>query len=50
MTKTKAITIYFSTDERPVSTKELLDLKRNDPAGWDELAQGAAAELGEALD
>lgn len=50
MTKTKAISVYFSTDEHPVSTKELLDLKRNDPAGWDELAEGAAKELGEELD
>ncbi len=37
---------YFSVKEKPITNKEMIALKRDDPAGWDELVAGAAAELG----
>lgn len=47
--KIKAIKDYFSTPDKPVTTMELTELRRDNIPGFDELAEGAAKELGEEL-
>ena len=48
--KAASLKEYFSTPERPVTNKELMDLVRTDKEGYDELAIGAAKELGKVLE
>jgi hypothetical protein len=48
--KVQAIKEFFSTEEKPVSNKELMDLVRTDKAGYDFLAEGAAKALGKELE
>lgn len=36
---------FFSTPERPLSNTELIDFKKTDQAGYDELAHDLAAHL-----
>lgn len=47
--KVKAIKSFFDVPGKPVTTKELVELRKADPKGFDELAEGAAKELGEEL-
>lgn len=49
MKRVEAIKKYFG-DIRPVENKELIELKRADSEGYEELAQGAARELGVELE
>lgn len=44
-TKVQALKQFFGR-ERPVENTELLALRRDDPAGFDEMAEGAAKALG----
>lgn len=46
ISKMKAIQEFFG----PVTTKELLDLRKQDPNGFDEVALLAAAELGKEIE
>ena len=50
ISRVRAIKTYFSTQERPVTAKELLEFAKKDKVGFDELARGAAKELGETLE
>lgn len=43
-----ALKMFFSTDEFPVSTAELMTFAKADKAGYDELATLANAELDKA--
>ena len=47
--KIAAIRKYFSVPDKPVTTAELVELRRDNIPGFDELAEGAAEELGEEL-
>jgi len=49
MTKVQVLKEYFGTI-RPVTGTELIQLRRDDPAGYDELAELAAREMGVELD
>lgn len=48
--KAAAIKRYFSTEGKPVTSKELIELMKTDKAGFDELALASAKALGEELD
>lgn len=50
MTKVQALRDYFSTPEKPVANTELIELRRADPKGFDELAEAAAKALGGTLE
>lgn len=45
LTKIEAVKRFFAGSERPVSNKELTDLKSADPKGFDEIALAAMAAL-----
>ena len=45
MTKLEALKVFFSTPENPVTNQELTDLRKNDPQGFDELAEAAREAL-----
>jgi hypothetical protein len=49
ISKLEAVKRYFSVPEHPVTNQELLSFIKADRAGFDELAHGAAKELGETL-
>ncbi|GAH85500.1 unnamed protein product [marine sediment metagenome] len=49
LTKVQALKKYFSTKEKPVTNTELIQLRRDDREGFDELAEAASRELGEEL-
>ena len=63
MSRMEAMKVYFSTPERPVVNRELMDLKKEpkpedrweptwapwSPEWWAELAEGAALQLGVVL-
>ncbi len=49
MTKTGALKAFFSTEEKPITNQELLDLRRADAKGYDELAELCLVALGETL-
>jgi hypothetical protein len=36
---------YFSVSRRPVTNEELIDCRKNDPLGYEELAEAALAAL-----
>lgn len=46
MTKVEALKQYFDASGRPVTTKEITEFKKSDPAGFEELAQAALAQMG----
>lgn len=46
MTKSDAIKTFFG-DVRPVTTAELMELRKADPAGYDEIGQACLKALGE---
>lgn len=50
ITKIKAIRDYFSTAEKPITSQELIELRKASSDSFDELAEGAAKELGEELE
>ncbi len=39
MTKIEALKTFFSTEAQPVTNQELLQFKKEDPKGFDELAE-----------
>lgn len=45
MTKIEALKQFFSTEDRPVTNQELLAFKKEDPQGFDELAEAVLVEL-----
>ena len=47
--KVEAIKRFFSVPDKPITNSELIDFRRTDPAGFDELAALAATALGEIL-
>lgn len=47
--KADALTEFFSTPEKPVTSSELLSFRKHDVAGFDELAALAAKALGREL-
>lgn len=47
--KIRAIKEYFGVPNKPVTSTELVELRKADTKGFDELAEGAAKELGEEL-
>lgn len=47
MTKIEAMKQVLSTPQRPVTTKELTDLKKADPRSFEELGTLALAQLGQ---
>ena len=49
MTKAEVLKVFFSTPNKPVENKELLEFAKADKAGFDELAGLAAQELGVTL-
>ena len=50
MKKIEAIKKFFDVPGKPVTNGELIDLKRADPKGFDEIAEAAAKALGEELE
>ena len=46
----KVLQEFFSTPEHPITTKELIDLRKADPTGYMEIAQECAKALGVELD
>ena len=50
VTKAVAIKEFFSVPGKPITNAEMLDMPRNDRAGYDELAQLAAKALGYELE
>ena len=47
--KVGALQQFFGTEAKPVTTTELMDFRRHDMEGFDELAQLAARALGKIL-
>ena len=47
--KVEAIKRFFSVPDKPITNSELIDFRRTDPAGFDELATLAAVALSETL-
>lgn len=48
MRSMEAIKAYFSTDHKPVESKELLELKKSlTSEQWDEMGKDCAARLGQ---
>ena len=45
LTKGEALKRFFSTESKPVTNEELIDLRKNDPEGYDELAEAAREAL-----
>ena len=45
LTKVEALKKFFGTPAKPVTNQELTDLRKNDPKGFDELAQAAMETL-----
>ena len=45
MTKVEALKTFFGTPLKPITDRELIDLRRDDPAGYDELAEAAMETL-----
>lgn len=45
MSKVDALKQFFSSEKRPVTTKELTDFKKADPAGFEELANAVVTAL-----
>ena len=39
ITKIDALKQFFGTPEKPLTTKELFDFRKNDPAGFDATAE-----------
>ncbi len=50
VTRIQAIREYFGTEEKPITTTELIELRKASPGSFDELAEGAAKELGKELE
>ena len=48
MTRTEAIKEFFSTPEKPVTNSELIELRRADKEGFDELGEACLKALGKA--
>ena len=45
-TRIEALKVFFGTPEKPVTNIELIDLRRGDKAGFEELAEAAFKALG----
>jgi hypothetical protein len=39
VTKIEALKQFFGTDTKPITTKEMFDFRKNDPVGFDEIAE-----------
>ena len=39
ITKIEALKQFFGTDAKPITTKELFDFRKNDPEGFDAIAE-----------
>lgn len=46
ITRIQALKQYFSTPEKPLTNSELIELRKADPKGFNELAALVAKELG----
>lgn len=50
MKKVDALKQFFATPEKPVTASELMDFRKFDTKGFDELAELAAKAMGQSID
>jgi hypothetical protein len=50
VSKVQLMRDFFSTPNKPITTKELIDFAKTDRAGYDKLAQEVADATGQKLD